>query len=103
MKSYLLCALVAAYSAAALMRELLPGRAGWLIGLIAFHLAAGVGLRFLTNARWFAASTALTAIAAEAALFRYIENKSLAISTGTLLELIPAMYFARRFFLTMGD
>lgn len=95
--------MVATYSAAALMRESLPGRAGWVIGLAAFHLGAALALRFLTNAKYVAASVAACAAGSEMVLFRSTGNVPLALSAGTLAELIPAMYFAQRFFLTMGD
>lgn len=103
MKNFLLASVIATYSAAALMRGFLTGSAAWEVGLIAFHLAACLALRFLTNATLFSVATAVCSAATEAALDRCGVITPLAISTGTLLELIPALYFAHRFFLTMGD
>lgn len=102
MKPLLLSSIVVTYSLAAITREFLPGRAGWLLGLLAFHLVAGWALRLLTNSGLFAAGTATTAMALEAIFFG-AGNGAIAIWTGTLLELAPAVYFARRFYLTMGD
>jgi hypothetical protein len=93
---------IVAYSLAAVTREFLPARAGWLFGLVAFHLVAAWMLRLLTNSTLFAAGSALAATAVEAVLFS-VANGAIAIWAGTLIELMFAMHFARRFYLTMGD
>jgi hypothetical protein len=103
MKSFLLVSTIAIYAAAALMRTFLAGYEGWLIGLLAFHVGAAVALRVVTNATRFAACTALCGLAAECALLQLSGTRPFAVAAGTLFELLPAVYFARRFFLTIGD
>ena len=102
MKPLLLSSIILTYSLAAVTRELLPGLAEWLVGLLAFHLVAGWALRFVTNSSLFAAGSALAAIAVETILFT-AANGVIAIWTGTLIEAALAVHFARRFYLTMGD
>jgi hypothetical protein len=102
MKPLILSFILAIYSVAAITREFLPGHAGWLFGLLAFHAGAAFALGFLTNSRVFAVETAMAAMAVETVIFN-AGSSGIAIWAGTLVELAPCAYFAHRFYLTMGD
>lgn len=103
MRALLLSSVYVACALAAVTRELMPGREGWMFGLVAFHCAAALVLRFFTNSRLLAAGAAVAGIAAECALVIGAKNEMAAIWTGTLVEALLAGYFLRRFYLTMGD
>ena len=91
------------YAVAAVAREALSGGELWLVSLLAFHLAAALALLFLTNSKSLAAGVAIAAIGLECALAMGIHHRTAAIWLGALIQASFAGYFARRFYLTMGD
>ncbi|HEX4750165.1 MAG TPA: hypothetical protein VH302_11540 [Bryobacteraceae bacterium] len=103
MRTSFLGLIVLVYATAAITREFLPGREGWVFGLLAFHLAAAWALRFLTNATAFSWFVTTTLVVLEIALFLNSRSITATIWTGTTMQAAFAVWFARRFYLTMGD
>jgi hypothetical protein len=103
MRALFLSSVYTIYALAAAAREFIPGREGWVFGMVAFHCSAALVLRFLTNSKLFAAGVAVAAIAFECALLAATKNGMAAIWAGTLVEALLAGYFLRRVYLTMGD
>lgn len=103
MRVLLLSSIYGIYALAALTREAIPGREAWVLGLVAFHLAAAQVLRFLTNSKLFAAGIAVAGMAVECALAIGAGNGRAAIWAGALVEALLAGHLARRFYRTMGD
>jgi hypothetical protein len=103
MSKALLTVMLAVYAVAGVMRGLLFGLTGWLIGLAVFHFLAALPLRFFTNTRSFAALAVVSTVALEAILVGIHRSPLTAVCAGTTVQAALSAYFARRFYLTMGD
>jgi hypothetical protein len=91
------------YVAPRLLRALLVGRIGWLVGVVLSDVWGCLITGFLTNNYRFAAALYLGISALEVTLLFVFDLPGLVPWLGDLIPALVAIYYAQQLYINMGD
>lgn len=91
------------YVLPSVVRSMMLGRVGWVVGIVLSDVFGSVVVGFLTNNYWLGFFLYLVSTAVELMLISFGHHTVVALLIGDFVPALIAIYFAQQLFINMGD